>query len=183
MPKDNKEYDPYSTSSGEIGSHHKSKTKQEVKGGEGNLADLMNGRSGRRWDGLSSRDQAHLLRGNSVGTSNVFVKQKDIRAVDEKQPPLPQARPSTAPKRPEGSSFARFVNGESGPSWSHSENLTFRDQANLSRGNPVGTSAVFDKRKDQYNSARTADAETSRQPSTSVKGKSAKPVFLNFHSR
>ena len=103
---------------------------------------------------------------------------KDTRAFEKKQSPLSQARPSTATKRPEDSSFARFVNGESGRSWSHSENLTFRDQAYLSRDNPVGTSAVFDKRKDQYNSARKADAETSRQPSTSVKGKGATTPFF-----
>lgn len=104
---------------------------------------------------------------------------KDTRAFEKKQSPLSQARPSTAPKRPEDSSFAQFVNGESGRSWSHSENLTFRDQANLSRGNPAGTSAVFIKGKDQYiTSAKPADAEQSRQPSTSVRGRRPNTPFL-----
>jgi len=108
------------------------------------------------------------------------TKQK-AKGGEEKQPPLPlpQARPSTSPSIPEGSSFARFVNGQSGPSYDHS---SFKQQAYLLYGNSPGISGYFgceeDRITDKEPKAKPADAEQSRQPSTSVRGRGTNTPFL-----
>jgi hypothetical protein len=101
MPKDNKEYDPYSTSSGEIGGHHKSKNKQEVQVGksnlskfvtgesvpslansttpkrpEGSFAQFVTGESGPSYVNASYEDLSHLINLNPVGTSKFFNKER-----------------------------------------------------------------------------------------------------------
>ena len=114
---------------------------------------------------------------------------KDIRAVDEKQPPLPQARPSTAPRGPEGNSFKNFVEGKSASSssWDY---LSLTDQGHFLSGNAVGVSNIFTganhlervKARGVNSSAKSESDESSRPPN-SLRNASAKPVFLNFHSR
>ena len=87
----------------------------------------------------------------------------------------PKIEEESAPVDPEGS-FAKFARGESG--WSYAD-WTLKNQGYLLSDNPVGTSAVLDKGEGRYiNSAKPADAERSRKPSTSVKGKGATTPFF-----